>query len=77
LTEVKIDTPVDGRKQNSKLIDRRSGEDRRRVYNLDYFENGGRERRKQDERRHEGERRADCVRVSEWSSVCFDIDDDV
>jgi hypothetical protein len=67
---------VDGRKQNCKLFDRRSGDDRRRVYNLDYFEKGGLERRKQNERRRTGERRANCVRVSDWSSVCFDIDHD-
>ncbi len=53
-------------------LDRRSGEDRRQVYDSDYFENGGIERRKGRARRKQGERREDCVRVSEWSSICPD-----
>ena len=54
----------------NKFVDRRSGEDRRQSYSLDYFENGGAERRKGGERRRKGERRTGCIRVSEWSSVC-------
>jgi hypothetical protein len=50
-------------------IDRRSGEDRRIVYDLDYFRNGGLERRKGKDRRTQGERRFGWVRVSKWSSV--------
>ncbi len=50
-------------------IDRRSEKDRRTVYNLDYFMNGGVERRVSKERRGQEERRAGWVRVSEWSSV--------
>ena len=50
-------------------IDRRSGEDRRVVYNLDYFLNGGIKRRKEKERRTKVERRSGWVRVSKWSSV--------
>ncbi|MFC1882184.1 hypothetical protein ACFL2S_11890 [Thermodesulfobacteriota bacterium] len=38
-------------------LDRRSGEDERKSYNLDYFTNGGQERRHQIERRKTGERR--------------------
>jgi hypothetical protein len=72
---VSTKTSADNRKKDSSLIDRRSGEDRRTVYNLDYFENGGLERRTQAERRQTGERRAGCVRVTEWSSVCFDFSD--
>ncbi len=53
-------------------VDRRSGEDRRQVYDSDYFENRGIERRKGKERRQKGERRDNCVRVSDWSSVCPD-----
>jgi hypothetical protein len=53
-------------------LDRRSGEDRRQVYDSDYFENSGIERRKGRTRRKKGERREDCVRVSEWSSICPD-----
>ena len=51
-------------------VDRRSGEDRRQVYDTDYFESGGIERRKGNDRRKKGERRENCVRVSDWSSVC-------
>ena len=51
-------------------VDRRSGEDRRQVYDSDYFENGGLERRDGKERRQSSERRKDCTRVSKWSSVC-------
>jgi hypothetical protein len=55
-------------------IDRRSGEDRRAVYDSDYFENSGRERRRGGDRRQMDERRDNCVRVSDWSSVCPDSD---
>ena len=51
-------------------VDRRSGEDRRQVYDADYFQNGGLERRSGKERRRPYERRKDCTRVSEWSSIC-------
>jgi hypothetical protein len=50
-------------------IDRRSQNDRRKVHNLDYFSNGGAERRSWKERRVQGERRKGWVRVTEWSSV--------
>lgn len=53
-------------------LDRRSGEDRRVVYDSDYFENGGMERRHGEDRRQSDERRVSCTRVSEWSSVCPD-----
>lgn len=52
------------------FLDRRSGEDRRGVYDLDYFEQGGAERRKKGERRKAHERREKCQEVSDWSSVC-------
>jgi hypothetical protein len=51
-------------------VDRRSGEDRRQVYDSDYFEIGGLERRGGKERRQNSERRKDYTRVSKWSSVC-------
>jgi hypothetical protein len=51
-------------------VDRRSGEDRRQVYDADYFQNGGSERRSGKERRRPFERRKDCIRVSDWSSIC-------
>ena len=56
-------------------VDRRSGEDRRQVYDADYFQNGGKERRSGKERRRHYERRKDCIRVSEWSSICS-VDND-
>ena len=50
-------------------IDRRSGADRRRVMNFDYWRSEGVERRPWRERRSEFERRVDRVGVSQWSSV--------
>ena len=52
-------------------VDRRSGEDRRNVYDAQYWESGGLERRRDKERRQHIERRITWVRVSEWSSVCL------
>ena len=53
-------------------VDRRSGDDRRAVYDSDYFENDGLERRSGLDRRQREERRDSCLRVSKWSSVCPD-----
>jgi hypothetical protein len=50
-------------------FDRRSGEDKRIRYNLDYFTDGGEERRKGKERRKSGERRSNWARVYKWCSV--------
>jgi hypothetical protein len=50
-------------------IDRRSGSDRRKVHDLDYFLKGGVERRSWKERRSPIERRKNWIRVSEWVSV--------
>jgi hypothetical protein len=58
----------DARKSDP-YLDRRSGEDRRQVYDADYFQNNGLERRSGKERRQPHERRKDYIRVSEWSSV--------
>ena len=38
-------------------------------FDLDYFKDGGRERRKYTERRRSEERRSDWVRVRKWCSV--------
>jgi hypothetical protein len=57
-------------RKNDPLEDRRSGEDRRVAYDLDYFMDGGKERRSSQERRKGAERRENCQRVSQWSSVC-------
>ena len=51
------------------LFDRRSGEDKRKLYNLDYFSDGGKERRKGKERRQSDERRTGWARVYNWCSV--------
>lgn len=51
--------------------DRRSGEERRTVYSLDYFLQGRKERRKWVDRRWRRELRKGWVRVSKWSSVDF------
>ena len=53
-------------------VDRRSGEERRAVYDSDYFDSGGLERRIGQERRQQDARRGSCLRVSRWSSVCPD-----
>gem|GEM_PF-1279805 len=50
-------------------LDRRSGDDRRIAYNLDYFISGGRERRKRKDRRMRSERRSDWKSVNKWYSV--------
>lgn len=50
-------------------IDRRSGRERRRIDDLDYFLKGGMERRRRRERRSNLERRADWVRINKWYSV--------
>ena len=50
-------------------MDRRSGDDRRKAYDLDYFLNGGVERRDWKERRSNAERRTGWTRVSKWASV--------
>ncbi len=55
-------------------LDRRSGDDRRHVYDMDYYLAGGMERRLKKERRRPSERRTACIRVTDWSSVCPDDD---
>ena len=63
--------PLDARVRDP-YMDRRTGDDRRAVYDSDYFENGGVERRRGKDRRESDERRDRCIRVSDWSSVCPD-----
>jgi len=53
-------------------VDRRGADDRRAVYDSDYFDGGGLERRNGLDRRQQDERRDSCLRVSQWSSVCPD-----
>jgi hypothetical protein len=54
---------------NRSGFDRRTDEERRDVYDLNYFENGGAERRRIVERRRNNEMRTGWQRVSQWSSV--------
>jgi hypothetical protein len=49
--------------------DRRSGRDRRKVYNRRYFLKGGVERRSGEDRRTGEERRSDWTKLTRWSSV--------
>jgi len=49
--------------------DRRASEDMREVHSLDYFMDGGGERRKFTERRRSDERRSGWFRASKWCSV--------
>lgn len=63
------------RRRGDRFLDRRSGEDRRKVYSLDYFFKDYPDRRKPVEQRGNKERRSGCVRVTEWSSVCPDINE--
>jgi hypothetical protein len=58
-------------KTKRSFVDRRSGEDKRKSYNLDYFVAGGTERRRCSERRRGNERRFHWIKVSQWCSVCI------
>ena len=58
--------------QRSSTIDRRSGEDRRKVHDLDYSARGGAERRSSSERRSQrSERRSDWVMIDRWYSIAL------
>jgi len=57
-------------KERRSKLDRRSGGERRKAYNLDYFLlKDGIERRNKLERRTSGERRSGWVRINEWYSI--------
>jgi hypothetical protein len=65
---------MDNKKSKSKrsYFDRRSGQDRRKAYNIDYFLEGGVERRTHpngERRNHEKDRRKDWIKISRWSSL--------
>ena len=57
-------------------LDRRQGDDRRQLYSLYYFQQGGPDRRRLAERRLNLERRKGYARVSTWASVCLYPSDD-
>jgi hypothetical protein len=50
-------------------VDRRSTDNRRRVFDKSYFATQGVEERRKKERRQSPERRTEWVRVSNWKSV--------
>ncbi len=58
------------RRVGDPYVDRRSGEDRRQVYDSGYWESVGIERRSAKDKRQQKERRGNWVKVSKWSSVC-------
>ena len=66
------DKPSKKRRRRDPYIDRRSGEERRQVYDSDYFEEDGKERRNGKDRRKKKERRKGCIQVSDWTSICPD-----
>jgi len=47
------------------VLDRRSGEDRRKVYDLEFFKGGGIERRSGVESRQKGDHSVESVNVSQ------------
>ena len=53
----------------SSIIERRSGKDRRRIFNNAHFFFGRAPRKNMLEQRSQAERRAGWVRVNNWSSV--------
>ena len=72
MNEMANNRPADSTRESDPYIDRRSGNDRRDVYDADYFEDGGKERRKKKDRRKGKERRDGCVKTGKWTSVCPD-----
>jgi hypothetical protein len=69
IKEIEVKKALSKTPMRRSLIDRRSGDDKRKLYNLDYFTDGGEERRKGTERRQSGERRSAWARVYKWCSV--------
>ena len=53
----------------SSIIERRSGKDRRRIFNHGHFFFGRVPRKNPLEQRSQAERRAGWIRVNKWSSV--------
>jgi len=68
--------PEKGTNRRKAGLDRRSGDDRRRIYSLEYFSEGGVERRFDSDRRDRAERRRGWTRTDQWSSYPTDHDDD-
>jgi hypothetical protein len=51
-------------------LDRRLGDDRRKINNLEFIEHGGIERRSWVESRQDGNHSVQSVNGSQWSNVC-------
>jgi hypothetical protein len=62
--------PLKDRRIEDPFRDRRSGNDRRRGFDIGYFAQGGIEKRKGGECRQKRERRDQYVRIDKWSSIC-------
>jgi hypothetical protein len=62
--------PLKDRRIEDPFRDRRSGDDRRRGFDMGYFAQGGIEKRKGGECRQKSERRDQYVRIDKWSSIC-------
>jgi hypothetical protein len=61
---------VHEKRKQDPYLDRRMLDDRRDAFFINYFLEGGAERRANRERRIPVERREGCTPVSKWSSVC-------
>jgi hypothetical protein len=55
--------------QERSAVERRSDNDKRVSPNPDYFQKGGKERRRSGERRQNDERRDGWLRIGKWRSV--------
>jgi hypothetical protein len=58
------------RRMRDSFLDRRSGDDRRRGFDLGYFAQGSIDKRNGMERRKKDERRDQYARIDKWSSIC-------
>ena len=65
----KVNITAEDLKMKRSTIERRITPDRRKAYDLNYFEKIGVERRKGHERRKRKEKRSDWVRADKWRSV--------
>ena len=71
MPKIDQDDPLEDKKQrqHDTYLDRRSGDDRREKHSLNYFDEGGPERRTHRERRDIRERRTGYTRITPWTSV--------
>ena len=64
-------------KERCSDFDRRSGIEKRKIYDLEYFLTGGTEKRIQNERRSNEERRTGWIKISKYSAVFLDGMEDI